>query len=90
MEKYAGEFTEYELMDEVMDALAIPMVEEGELTSKMLQDKTGMSERVANNRLEGLVKKGILKKRRVVVEGHSCNAYFPAEGGWASVLEKLK
>ena len=89
MEKVVGDYTESELMDEVMDALAVQTIEDGEMTSYMLRKHTGLSERLANIRLEKLCKQGYLKKRRIVDQSHTCFAYSPSEGGWATVLEQL-
>ena len=50
-------------------------IQEDEVTSTIIQEKLGMSERSALRFLKSLVKNGTMSVRKSVVQGHVCNIY---------------
>lgn len=85
------EITEEEIIAEVMKILSHDEISDNEITIKMFMEQTGMSERPSYSVLNRQVKAGVLKVRKVNLDGHVVNAYSPAlAGGWVEVLTKLK
>lgn len=80
--------TEEDLMFQAAGLLTVKRKEPDELTSRILANSTGMSIRVALNKLQELEQEGILVSRKIIEDGHNMNAYVPAiEGGWEAVMK---
>jgi DNA-binding Lrp family transcriptional regulator len=54
-------------------------LQDGEMTSAMFAEQAGLGERWAREKLEKLVRKGVLKKRYATLGGHRTSIYFPAK-----------
>jgi hypothetical protein len=84
------DITEDEIMRAVAQELAPRYRRPDEMTVRMMMEMGDMGERIALLRLDGLVQKGILKKRKVFEDGFERNAYSPVKGGWEEVLKAIR
>lgn len=64
-----------EIIKEVQE-LNVPL-QDGEMTCSMFAEQAGLGGRWAREKLEKLVRKGILKKRYATLGGHRTSIYFP-------------
>lgn len=65
METLVSGFTELELLDELYRELALPALEDGEVTAQMVADFTGISWSQAMRTLKNKEAQGLLKSRQV-------------------------
>jgi orotate phosphoribosyltransferase-like protein len=81
--------TELDLMKEFM-RLADKPLQEYELTVNMYKDYMNVSRNKARHLLYKYEQMGLLKKRKVTINGSAMNAYTPAEGSWQELIDKMK
>ena len=81
--------TELDLMKEFMKLTDKPL-QPNELTVRMFMDHMDINRNKARYMLAKYEEKGVLKSRKVIMNGTSVNAYSPADGTWKDAVEKLK
>ena len=81
--------TEQDLMREFMEVVSEGL-RDNEITVNMYMEHMGATRNVARHKLSMLEGKGILKKRKVVVDSTLMNAYSPRHGTWKDVIDQIK
>ena len=81
--------TELDLMKEFMH-LADKPLQEDELTVNMYRDYMGVDRNRARYLLSKYEQMGMLKSRKVAINGTAVNAYSPADGTWKDLVQRMK
>lgn len=81
--------TELDLMKEFMRLTDRPL-QENELTVNMYKDYMDVTRNRARYLLARYEQMGLLKLRKVIINGTAMNAYSPAEGTWQELVERMK
>jgi len=80
-----------ELMQQAAELLVPPTRDEDELTTRMAMRYTGLDRHAVFKGLNNLVEKGLLTKRKILVDGIRMNGYKPVgEGGWTAIISYLQ
>lgn len=93
MEKFTEEIdvTQEDLMREAIANIIAGTRQPNEVTTTMVRKWfPGLGIKQAFNKLEQLCDLGLLKKRRIIEDGHTCNAYAPVDGDWSDIVDQLK
>jgi len=88
MEKKIEEITNLDLMREFIK-LTDNEIKPGEISVAMFMEE-GYTRNRARYTLSKYRELGVLKTRKVLVDGKSVNAYSPKEGTWKDVVERMK
>lgn len=87
--KNMEDVTELDLMKEFMRLTDKPL-QENELTVNMYKDYMDVTRNRARYLLARYEQMGLLKLRKVTINGTAMNAYSPAEGTWQELVRRMK
>lgn len=87
--KKMEDVTELDLMKEFMRLTDEPLRED-ELTVNMYRDYMDVTRNRARYLLARYEQMGLLKLRKVSINGTAMNAYSPAEGTWQDLVKRMK